>query len=256
MLEKKIQLIIPMAGLGKRFVDANYKTLKPLIPIHGIPMIRLVVENLMSSRIGHLIIIAQRATVEEVDLRKILGRLNIPLTIVTVENLTQGPADTVLHARGVIESELPIVIANSDQYVDAQLEGFYDNLFLEGDSGAILTMEDTHPKWSYVEVDTTGRVKSVREKEVVSNQATVGIYGFSSAALAWRAFEDMWDNDNRTNGEFYVAPAYNFLVKKEIPIYLENLGPVSSVMYGLGTPEDLELFISLPISKIATKQST
>lgn len=255
MVEKKIQLIIPMAGLGKRFVEANYKTLKPLIPIHGVPMIRLVIQNLMSNRIGRVIIIAQRETVEEVDLRKILGQLDVPLTIFAVESLTEGPADTVLHARDVIDGRLPIVIANSDQYVDAKLDDFYDNLFQDGDSGAILTMEDNDPKWSYVEMDAHGRVKNVREKEVISNQATVGIYGFSSAALAWRAFDEMWQQDDRTNGEFYVAPAYNFLAKSGIPISLKNLGPVSSVMYGLGTPEDLELFISLPISRTAASQS-
>lgn len=251
MVEKKIQLIIPMAGLGKRFVDANYTTLKPLIPIHGVPMIRLVIDNLMSDRVGHVVIVAQRKTTEEVDLRGILAHLNVPLTIVAVESVTQGPADTVLQARQVVNNRLPMVIANSDQYVDAKLEDFYDSLLKDGDSGAILTMEDDDPKWSYVEIDVAGQVKRVKEKEVISNQATVGVYGFSSATLAWSAFAEMWQQNDRTNGEFYVAPAYNFLAKSGVPINLINLGPVSSVMYGLGTPEDLELFIALPISRTA-----
>lgn len=249
MSEKKIQLVVPMAGLGKRFVDANYTTLKPLIPIHGIPMIRLVIENLMSNRIGHVILIAQRETIEEIDLRKVVGQLDVPLTIVAVEGLTQGPADTILQARRVINNRYPMVIANSDQYIDAKLDDFYDALLQDGDSGAILTMEDDDPKWSYVELDDFGHVKQVREKVVISNQATVGVYGFSSARLAWRAFDEMWLQNDRTNGEFYVAPAYNFLAKSGVPINLTNLGPVSSVMYGLGTPQDLELFNSLPISR-------
>jgi NDP-sugar pyrophosphorylase family protein len=249
MDERRIQLVIPMAGLGQRFVDANYKILKPLIPIHGVPMIQLVIDNLMSNKIGHVILIAQRETIEEVNLREILGNLTVPLTIVAVERLTEGPADTVRLAKPVIDNRLPVVIANSDQFVNARLDNFYDMLMVNEDTTAILTMEDSDPKWSYVEINKDGHVVSVKEKLVISNQATVGIYGFSSANLVWDAFSAMWANDDRTNGEFYVAPSYTYLALAEIPIKLINLGPISSVMYGLGTPLDLESFIKNPLSK-------
>ena len=87
MKVKKVQLVVPMAGLGKRFVDANYKTLKPLIPIHGVPMVRIVLDNLMSDQIGYVVVVAQREIVESVDLREILSHLEIPLTIVAVESV-------------------------------------------------------------------------------------------------------------------------------------------------------------------------
>jgi len=251
MSEKKIQLVIPMAGLGKRFVEANYSVLKPLIPIHGVPMIKMVVDNLMTDQVGHVILIAQRVTMEKVNLRELLGHVGVPLTIVAVEELTEGPADTVRLAKSVIDNGQPIVIANSDQFVNADLNEFYESLLGSDISAAILTMEDDDPKWSYVELDQLGRVTRVKEKEVISNQATVGIYGFSSANLLWEAFASMWANNDRTNGEYYVAPSYNYLSKNGIPINVTNLGPVNSVMYGLGTPQDLELFIESPISRIA-----
>lgn len=255
MNQKRIQLVIPMAGLGKRFVDANYTILKPLIPIHGVPMIQLVIDNLMSEVIGHVILIAQRQTIEEVDLREILAHLTVPLTIVAVDSLTEGPADSVRMAKPVLKNSLPIVIANSDQFVNAKLDDFYDSLMGAGDSTAILTMEDNDPKWSYVELNQDGLVVSVKEKEVISNQATVGVYGFSSAKLLWDAFSTMWARNDRTNGEFYVAPAYNYLAASSVPIKVINLGPLSSVMHGLGTPSDLELFIKNPVSKEAAKAS-
>lgn len=251
MNERKIQLVIPMAGLGKRFADANYPVLKPLIPIHGVPMIKVVIDNLLTDQVGHVIIVAQRITVEEVNLRELLGHLGVPLTIVAVEELTEGPADTVRLAKPVIQGTMPIVIANSDQFVNAKLDEFYASLLAGDNSAAILTMEDDDPKWSFVELDDFGRVTRVKEKEVISNQATVGIYGYSSATLMWNAFAAMWANADRTNGEYYVAPSYNYLSRSGIPIKVTNLGPVSSVMYGLGTPQDLELFIESPISKKA-----
>jgi len=253
MAEKRIQLVIPMAGLGQRFVDANYKVLKPLIPIHGVPMIRVVVDNLVTDQVGHLVLVAQRETIETVDLRLLLSHLQIPLTIVAVDQLTEGPADTVRQAKYVLNNNLPLVIANSDQYVNAKMDEFYSRLISESASGSILTMEDTDPKWSYVKLDDSGFVITVKEKEVISNQATVGIYGYSRAGLAWTAFHDMWAANDRTNREFYVAPAYNYLAKKGVPISTLNLGPVSTVMYGLGTPEDFEQFLTLPISKKAIR---
>jgi NDP-sugar pyrophosphorylase family protein len=41
---KNIQLIIPMSGSGSRFLDAGYKTPKPLIEIDGLPMIERVLK--------------------------------------------------------------------------------------------------------------------------------------------------------------------------------------------------------------------
>lgn len=253
---KRVQLVVPMAGLGKRFVEANYKTLKPLIPIHGVPMVRVVVDNLMSNQIGHVVVVALREIVESVDLREILSHLEVPLTIVAVDKLTEGPADTVIQARQVLDDNLPLVIANSDQYVDAGLENFYDELMKAVDLGSILTMEDDNPKWSYVELDDHGLVINVREKVVISNQATVGVYGYSKARLAWNAFSEMWQANDRTNGEFYVAPAYNYLIKAGVPVTTTNLGPVRTVMYGLGTPEDFESFIELPISRKAAGKAS
>lgn len=255
MNERKIQLVIPMAGLGQRFVDANYTILKPLIPIHGVPMIKLVIDNLMSDEIGHVILIAQRETIEDVDLREILKHIKVPLTIVAVENLTQGPADTVCLAKPILNNNLPMVIANSDQFVNAKLDEFYNMLTGDEEVTAILTMEDTDPKWSYVELNQDGFVVSVKEKEVISNQATVGVYGFSTAKLAWDAFSIMWEKNDRTNGEFYVAPSYNYVALAGVPINLINLGPISSVMFGLGTPHDLEQFIENPLSKEVAEAS-
>lgn len=252
MLDKSIQLVIPMAGLGKRFVDAGYKTLKPLIPIHGIPMIKVVVDNLITEQIGHIFLIAQLETIESVNLKEVFSHLDIPLTIVSVESLTQGPADTVLHAKQVINEHLPLVIANSDQFVDADLHSFYSQLTTTNQVGVLLTMEDDDPKWSYVETNKLGYVVNVKEKVVISNQATVGVYGFSKANLSWYAFSAMIEANDRTNGEFYVAPAYNYLLKMGIPVTTINLGPVSTAMYGMGTPEDFEHFISLPVSRRAT----
>lgn len=247
----EIQLVIPMAGRGSRFASAGYKTLKPLIPIHGVPMISVVTANLMGPQIGHLVLICQRGTMEDVDLRAELSNVSCPITIIAVDEVTEGPASTVELAYPVLDRSKPLVIANSDQYVDAALDDFYSEL-LSGDlAGALLCMRDDDPKWSYASLNNDGYVSRIAEKEVISEYATVGIYGFARADLAWQAFDEMKTANDRTNGEFYVAPSYNYLVRAGHRISITDLGDVASVMFGLGIPEDLDHFLTTEVSKKA-----
>ena len=112
---------------------------------------------------------------------------------------------------------------------------------MQGNSvdGGILTFENTHPKWSYVKIGDNGFVSEVREKEVISNKATVGIYHWKKGSDYVKYSEQMIQKDIRVNGEFYVAPVYNEAIEdnKKIKPYQINK------MMGLGTPEDLNYFL-------------
>jgi hypothetical protein len=56
----------------------------------------------------------------------------------------------------------------------------------------------------------------------------------------------MKTDEFKVNGEFYVAPSYNYLIKKGALIETYNVGNVETGVHGLGTPEDLELFLANP----------
>ena len=45
-----LTVVIPMAGRGSRFADVGYELPKPLLPVHGVPMIEVVVRNLRPAR--------------------------------------------------------------------------------------------------------------------------------------------------------------------------------------------------------------
>jgi hypothetical protein len=57
----------------------------------------------------------------------------------------------------------------------------------------------------------------------------------------------------RVNNEFYVAPVYNQLIGEGARIGVYDVGSVGRGMYGLGTPPDLDAFLALPVSKVATR---
>ena len=105
--------------------------------------------------------------------------------------------------------------------------------------GGILTFTNTHPKWSYVKIDSSENVIEVAEKKPISNIATVGIYYWKRGSDYVKYAEQMINKDIRVNNEFYVCPVFNQAIEdgKKIKIFNANN------MWGLGTPEDLEYFI-------------
>jgi len=113
--------------------------------------------------------------------------------------------------------------------------------------GLIMTFWSDHPKWSYCRLASDGRVAEVVEKQVVSNHATVGIYNFRRGRDFIRAADQMIASNLRVNGEFYVAPVYNELIKEGLSIVVAATGRERDGMYGLGVPEDFEFFTTTEI---------
>ena len=112
--------------------------------------------------------------------------------------------------------------------------------------GLIMTMPANDPKWSFIQFDENSNVTMVREKEVISNEATVGIYNYKQGKDFVKYAHQMIDKNIRVNNEFYVAPVYNEMIKDGFKIGFCNVG---ASMYGLGVPADLEFFMSQEVSK-------
>jgi NDP-sugar pyrophosphorylase family protein len=110
-----LNIVIPMAGRGSRFAAAGHALPKPLIPVHGVPMTRLVIENLRPSGPHRFIFICQREHVAEYDLAAQLTLWAPGCSLIQLDGITEGAACTVLSARELIDSDDPLMIANSDQ---------------------------------------------------------------------------------------------------------------------------------------------
>ncbi|WP_349367889.1 glycosyltransferase family 2 protein [Salinarimonas sp.] len=241
-----LNIVVPMAGRGQRFVDAGYSRPKPLIPVNDRPMIELVIANLRPRRAHRFHFLVQAEHLRRHDLGAMLRAWAPGCSVVPVDGVTEGAACTVLLARALVDEDAPLMIANCDQYVDVDIERYLDAL-ADAD-GLIMTMWADDPKWSFVRRDGSGRVAEVVEKRVVSNEATVGVYNFRSGADFLRAADAMIAADERVNGEFYVAPVYNRLIAAGADIRCYDVGSAGDGMYGIGTPADLEAFCRDPAS--------
>lgn len=235
-----MNVLIPMAGAGSRFEKAGYSFPKPLIDVNGKPMIQLVVESLNIN--GNYIFIVQKEHYEKYSLKHTLNLIAPNCKIVQVDGITEGAACTTLLAKDLINNNKPLLIANSDQFLDWDSNQFMYSMTGDEIDGGILTFKSSHPKWSYAKLDESGFVEQVAEKKVISNQATVGVYYFDKGSDYVNGAESMIEKDVRTNGEFYVCPVYNECVLKGNKIKIFEIEKES--MWGLGTPEDLSDFLN------------
>jgi HAD superfamily hydrolase (TIGR01509 family) len=237
-LNRKIKptVLIPMAGLGSRFADQGYQLPKPIIDVDGKPMIERVVESLGIA--ANYVFIVQQSHLSTYSLDKTLNRIAPGCKIVAIDGLTDGAARTTLAARDHIDNDAPLIIANSDQIIEWDADAFVNATCDQLASGAIALFTADHPKWSYAEI-VDDRVARVAEKVVISNNASVGIYGWKSGHDYVRYAQQMIDKNIRTNNEFYICPVYNEAIEdghKILPVFIDK-------MYGVGTPEDLNQYL-------------
>ena len=245
---KKLNVLIPMAGAGQRFADAGYSFPKPLIEVFGQSMIELVVRNLNVN--AKFIFCVRREHLETYNLESYLRLLAPGCKIVVAPAITEGAASTALLAEELIDDETPLLIANSDQFVDWDSSATLYQFSADGIDGGIVTFQASHPKWSFAEIDDDGFVKRVAEKDPISNVATTGIYYWAKGSDFVKYAKQMISADIRTNGEFYICPVYNQAVRDGARVVTK---PVDR-MWGLGTPEDLQNFVGdNAAAKLATR---
>jgi len=233
-----MNIVIPMAGAGSRFESAGYTFPKPLIDVEGQPMIHKVVNNLNIQ--GRYIFLVQKAHYEKYSLDTLLNLIAPGCEIIQLEGLTEGAACTVLTARDLIDSDEPLVIANADQYIEWNAFETISEFSNDGIDGGILTFNSVHPKHSFAKTDGQGFVTEVAEKKPISTNATVGIYFWKQGADFVKYADQMIEKNIRTNNEFYVCPVYNEAIgdgKKIITSMVDK-------MWGMGTPEELENFLT------------
>ena len=233
----KLNVLVPMAGAGSRFAQQGYTFPKPLIEVNGKPMIQVVVENLNIE--AHYIFIVQQEHYEKYNLKYLLNLIAPGCDIVQINGITEGAACSTLLAKEYINNDEPLIMANSDQYVEWNSNECMYAFTADEIDGGILTFEATHPKWSYARVGVDGFVSEVAEKKVISNEATVGIYYWKKGSDYVKYAEQMIAKNIRVNNEFYVCPVFNEAIEDGKKVKVKRV----ENMWGIGTPEDLETFL-------------
>ncbi|MBS3076658.1 glycosyltransferase family 2 protein [Candidatus Pacearchaeota archaeon] len=228
-----------MAGEGTSFKNAGYTFPKPLIDVYGKPMIQLVVENLNTE--GNFIFLVKKEHYDKYSLHHLLNLISPGCKIVLVKNPTAGAAATALLAKEFINNKDSLLIANADQFIEWNSNEFFYAMAADECDGGVLTFNSTHPRWSYVRLGENGFISEAAEKKVISDIATVGLYYYKKGSDFIKYAEQMIQKNLSFNGDFYICPIFNEMIadgKKVRPFKVNK-------MWGLGTPEELNIFLTV-----------
>jgi RpiB/LacA/LacB family sugar-phosphate isomerase len=232
---KKYNLILPIAGKAQRFIDAGYPMPKPLIHAGEEQIIDLSISSI-NTEDCNLIFVVRRDHILNFNIDNILKmKFGEDIEIITIDTVTRGALETCYLAIEGLDLTLPLIIYTPDVY----FKPTFDPKIIQKDSdGFLLTFPANSPDHSYVKVDENGDATLVAEKEVISEQANVGLYYFSSGEIFQKYAGEAIENEMLVRNEFFIAPIYNLLIRDGLKINTLS----TEKMYVLGTPENLKFF--------------
>lgn len=242
-MNKRLDIVITMGGLGSRFRKAGYTVPKFMIEAKGKTLFEWSLISLDGYKdiAERYIFIVMRD--EENDVESFINdqcaKLGIQTYhIIVLDHLTDGQATTAMMAQEYWNAENGLLIYNIDTYVEA---GEMNSAELKGD-GFIPCFQAEGEHWSFVRLDADGKVVEIKEKKRISNYCTLGAYYFKTCQLYKKLYEEYYSKTTElVNGEKYVAPLYDYLLTKGGEIFISDV--LKEKVHVLGTPEELKAFL-------------
>lgn len=247
-----MNIIIPLNGSGRRFVEEGYDAPKPLIKIQGKPMIHWVIEGLNVAKNDQIVII-YNSTLDSYDFCSGLQNQfdEIKFKFIPLKYQTRGAAETILCG---LNNMNKVELSSSCMLVDCDTIYFSNILekYKQRQGNAIFYFEDKEDKpiYSYIKTDEDGRVIDIKEKDKISNNANTGAYCFDSGHLLKTYCQKLLDSGDRSKNEFYVSGVYNKMIEDSVPIYSHLVED----FYCVGTPIQLQWFASAVAGDYSKKQ--
>ena len=216
-----INILIPMAGESIFFDSDEFIYPKQLIEINGKPMIELVLENFLKIKEKkRFIFIVNKMDCDKFHFDSILNLLTENnCKIVKLYSETKGAACSCLMAIDYIDNNDNLIISNGDQVIDFDFKSILSYFFTKRYDAGTICFESVHPNWSYIKINSMGRIIEVAEKNPISKNAIAGFYYFKRGSYFVKAAMKSIENNDNINGKFYIAPTLNELILEN-----KNLG--------------------------------
>lgn len=245
-----MQIIIPMSGVGKRFVDAGYSSPKPLIIVDGMPIIQHVV-NLFPNE-NNITFICNDYHLNTTDMKKVLNTFCQSGKVYEVSvNDRRGPVHAVSLIFDKIDDNDEVIVSYCDYGTWWNYENFLQDTRSRNADGAIACYKGFHPhmlgtdNYAFLQETYDGSrwMKAIQEKkpftqDKMNEYASNGTYYFKSGAIMKKYFQELMDRNVQVNGEFYVSMVYNLLVEDNLNVNIFEI----EHMLQWGTPNDLETY--------------
>lgn len=243
-----MNVVMPMAGAGKRFLNTTYNLPKPLIQVDNYPM--FLRASLCLPRGKKNIFQAREEIISAYGIEEKAKKLFSDVSLIAIDHLTDGQASTVLFAESFIDAEAPLLIGACDNGMVYDEKLFLSLVSPGSDIDALIFTFRKNPAvrrrpemYGWVSIDSAGRVKKVSVKIPISNSpindhAVVGSFWFKKGKYFVSAAEEMIKDGSRINGEFYIDNCMNYLVKNNLKVHVFEVEKYIC----WGTPDDLRTY--------------
>jgi len=241
-----MNIIIPMAGKGSRFVSEGYTDPKPLINVGGRRIIEYVCD-MYDKENDNFIFICNEDHLATTDMSSILKGLVTHSEIVSMPPHKLGPVYTVLAAKEFITNNDPYIIT----YCDTPITWNYDDFkeFIKDKDACVVSHVGFHPHtlssnvFAYSKTDNDNRILEIKEKSSYTDNrfnehASSGVYYFKHGCYILNYFQQLMGRKLSHNGEYYVTLVFNLLINEKIDVY----SYVNDMVLALGTPNEVRNF--------------
>ena len=240
-----LKIVVPMAGESPYFKGGDFKFSKAFVEISGRPMIQLVVENLMKiSCEKRFIFVVNESDIKRYKLDNVLRMLtNDNCDIVSQASPTKGAVCSLLLAIRHLNQSDPLLISNSDQLIQHDLNAALNFYYSEKVDGGVVCFNSIHPHWSYARDEDGDNLIETAEKKPISQNAIAGLYYFASGAEFINSAMKSITKDQSCDGFFYISSVLNEMIleNKKLKIYRID----SSEYHSFYSPQKIKEFEDL-----------
>jgi glucose-1-phosphate thymidylyltransferase len=217
-----MNIIIPMAGMGKRMRPHTLTTPKPLLPVAGKPIVQRLVEDILATcneKIGEIAFIIAPDFDKHVPelLLKVASDLGAKGKICYQEK-AQGTAHAILCAADSLDGNVFIAFADTlfkaNFSIDTQKDAIVWTQKVEDPAAfGVVKLNDKKEIMAFVE----------KPKEFVSDLAIIGVYYFKDGANLKKELQYLIDNGIMLKGEYQITDAMDNMLKKGVTFYTDQV---------------------------------
>jgi dTDP-glucose pyrophosphorylase len=238
----RIVNIMPMAGLGKRFLESIFYLPKPLIQIKDKPMFIQAAKSMPKSNLN--IFICNKKLVKQYKIYKILSKeFSKKFKLISVKKTTKGQTNTCLLAKKFLKKNDKIFIHSCDSLIKFKSNNLRSNL--DQYEGLIFTTKPnkTHiqniKSYGWVNLRNNKIHKIACKKKASSfpkkDFVIIGTFAFQNKSTFLKLTNDLIKSKQKINNEYYLDMVFKLAVEKKYKI--KNIKVKS--YYSWGTPEEL-----------------
>lgn len=243
-----MNIIIPLAGSGSRFIKAGYKVPKFLLKVKNKTIIELIVNNFSQKDFFYFICRESHLKDKKLNLFGFLSKIAKNCKIITVNDHKKGPVYTILSARKYFDNNKEVIINYCDFDWRWNYESFKKWLILYKPDSSLTVYRGFHPhyftdtNYAYVKNDQF-KLLQIQEKKPYTNYreeepAAAGTFYFKKSNEMLISLKKMLKANDNLNGEFYVSISYNYFKSSHncLLYYIDHF-------MQLGTPSDYEDYL-------------